>query len=66
MAKRISATLYTNRKGAERVGLQMGAADARLIAGFEGDTTEARNAQIALSEALLALFAEGEQTEQES
>jgi hypothetical protein len=63
MAKQISVTLYTNRKGAERVGLQMSAADARALANG-GD--EAKPVHALLVAELAGLFAEADQAQKAS
>lgn len=57
MAKQISATSYTNRKGAERVGLQMSKADAiALLADEPNDAWAAVQAE--LTDALAAVLTE--------
>lgn len=63
MAKQISATSYTNRKGAQRVGLQMPRETAlALMADEPNDAWAAVQAE--LTDALAAVLTE--QDEQES
>jgi hypothetical protein len=63
MAKQITTSSYTNRKGAERVGLQMSAADARALANG-GD--EAKPVHALLVAELAGLFAEADQAQKAS
>lgn len=59
MAKAITTSLYTNRKGTERVGLQMDRTLARTLAGYEGEEA-AKQAQTQVGEALIAAFNDAE------